>query len=375
MTESLSSLEPKSEAAPPGRLPTFGRRALLAGAGALGLSVPTGIAIRLAGAAPNVAPPGQLSGSAICKVADAAPAQGPLKKISFAWNAGATCLVGVTVAKEKGFFARHGLDVDLVNFAGSTDQLLETLATGKADAAIGMALRWLKPLEQGFDVKIVGSAHGGCMRLLAPAASGIKDLAALKGKTVAVSDMNSPAKNFFSVRLKKAGIDPVTEVEFRQFPGPLLRAAVEKGEAHALADNDPITYLWIKDGQFVEISSNLTGEYEHRVCCIIGVRGSLLREDKPAAAAIVRALTGAQDFAHHNPEEAAETYLPYAAGKVTKDDIAAQVKYHTHGHHPFGADLKKELALYAEELKLVNVFKPSTDVAKYANRIYADVLA
>ena len=40
-----------------------------------------------------------------------------------------------------------------------------------------------------------------------------------------------------------------------------------------------------------------------------------------------------------------------------------------------GEDLKKELALYAEELKLVSVFKPSTDTAKYAERIYADVLS
>ena len=34
-----------------------------------------------------------------------------------------------------------------------------------------------------------------------------------------------------------------------------------------------------------------------------------------------------------------------------------------------------ELALYADELKLVNVFKPTTDTAKYAERIYADVLS
>ena len=51
------------------------------------------------------------------------------------------------MAKEKGFFARHGLDVDLINYSGSTDQLLETLATGKADAAAGMALRWLNKLD------------------------------------------------------------------------------------------------------------------------------------------------------------------------------------------------------------------------------------
>jgi NitT/TauT family transport system substrate-binding protein len=351
------------------------RRALLRGAAAVGISVPFGLAVRGAGAGPAALLPGGLPDSAICRVAGSSVLTGPLKKINFAWNAGAPCSVSVTIAKEKGIFAKHGLDVDLVNFAGSTDQLLETIATGKSDGAIGMALRWLKPLEQGFDVKIVASTHGGCLRLLAPASGPVKDLKDLKGKVIAVSDMNSPSKNFFSVRLKKIGIDPQTEVEFRQFPTPLLRAAVEKGEAQALADGDPIAYLWMKDGQFTEISSNLTDEYADRVCCIIGVRGTLVREDKPTVTAIVRSLIEASEFAHHFPEESAETYMPYSAGKATKDDIVSLVKYHTHGHHPLGVDLKKELALYAEELKLVGVLKPSTDVAKYADRIYAEVVA
>jgi NitT/TauT family transport system substrate-binding protein len=350
------------------------RRGLLLGAGALGFAAPFVLKSTGGLAGPNLGFPSGLADSAVCKVADSADPKGPLKKINLAWNAGASCLIGVTVAKDKGFFTKHGLDVELINFSSSTDQLLETIATGKADAAVGMALRWLKPLEQGFDVKIVGSTHGGCLRLLAPVSGAIKSLKDLKGKTVAVSDMNSPAKNFFSVRLKKVGIDPVTEVDFRQFPGPLLRAAVEKGEAQALADNDPITYLWTKDGQFAEISSNLTDEYASRVCCIIGVRGTLLREDKPAAASIVRALIDAADFAHHNPEEAAETYLPFAAGKATKDDLATLARYHTHGNHLVGAELKKQLALYAEELRLVNVIKPSTDIGRFAERIYADVL-
>ncbi len=372
MTQSSSS----PETGQPDSHPALSRRHLLWGAGALGLSVPLGMAMQRAAAGPNLLLLPDLAGSAICKATDSAPAAtAPLKKISFAWNSGASCLIGVTVAKEKGFFTKHGLDVDLVNFAGSTDQLLETLATGKADAAVGMALRWLKPLEQGFDVKIVGSTHGGCLRLLAPVSGGIKDLTQLKGKTIAVSDTDSPAKNFFAIRLKQAGIDPDREVDFKVFPGPLLRAAVEKGEAHAVAHYDPLTYLWIKDGQFAEVSSNLVGGYEHRACCIVGVRGGLLRDDKPAAAAIVQALIEAQEFTHRNPGEAAETYLPYAAGKATKEDITALAKYHAHGHHPLGADLKKELALYADELKLVNVIKPSTDTAKYASRIYADVLS
>ncbi len=104
-----------------------------------------------------------------------------------------------------------------------------------------MALRWLKPLEQGFDVKITAGLHGGCMRLLGAKATGITDVASLKGKTIAISDHASPAKNFFGLLLAKAGIDPETEVEWRPHPIDLLNLAVEKGEAQALAASDPRT--------------------------------------------------------------------------------------------------------------------------------------
>jgi NitT/TauT family transport system substrate-binding protein len=50
-------------------------------------------------------------------------------------------------------------------------------------------------------------------------------------------------------------------------------------------------------------------------------------------------------------------------------------KYHTHHNHPTGEALRRQLALYAEELKLVGVFKPTLNTAKYAERIYADVLS
>jgi NitT/TauT family transport system substrate-binding protein len=40
-----------------------------------------------------------------------------------------------------------------------------------------------------------------------------------------------------------------------------------------------------------------------------------------------------------------------------------------------GADLKKQLALYTDELKLVSVIKPSTNSEKFAERIYADVVS
>ena len=57
------------------------------------------------------------------------------------------------------------------------------------------------------------------------------------------------------------------------------------------------------------------------------------------------------------------------------EDLATMYRSHTHHNHPVGASLKKQLLLYTEELKAVNVIKRSTDPAKFAERIYLDVLS
>jgi NitT/TauT family transport system substrate-binding protein len=143
--------------------------------------------------------PSDLAAPPICKAAAAIPVTvvNQKRSLKLTWNATAICTVGVPVAKAKGYFDKRNLDVELINFGGSTDQLLEAIATGKADAGVGMALRWLKPLEQGFDVRITTATHGGCMRLLSKAGTGITTLADLKGKSVGVADLGAPDKNYF----------------------------------------------------------------------------------------------------------------------------------------------------------------------------------
>ena len=87
------------------------------------------------------------------------------------------------------------------------------------------------------------------MRLLGAKAAGVTTIQDLRGKTVGVSDMASPAKNFFAVLAAKRGIDPVQEIDWRQYPPDLLAVAVEKGEVQALAHWDPDTYRFLKSGR------------------------------------------------------------------------------------------------------------------------------
>jgi NitT/TauT family transport system substrate-binding protein len=353
--------------------PLLSRRALLRTGATAAAALPFGLAATT-GRAWGPGPERPFDPGPICSPAAAQVAGGPLTPVKLAWNANAICTAAAPVAKERGIFAAHGLDVDFVNFGGSTEALLEAIATGKADAGIGMALRWLKPLEQGFDVKITAGLHGGCLRLLGARSAGITDIASLKGKTIAISDHASPAKNFFALLLADAGIDPEREVEWRQFPADLLNLAVEKGEAQALADSDPRTWIWLKDPRLSEVATNLTGIYATRSCCVVALRGSLIRSDRTTATALTRAVLEAGHRVEADPVDAAAIFQNYG-GKGSVEDLAAMLRSQTHGHRPVGNNLKQEIALYGDELKRVNVMRKSTDTAKFADCVYADVLS
>lgn len=299
---------------------------------------------------------------------------GPPRKVTLAWMPTALCHIAVPVADKQGFFKKHNLDVEFINWAGSTDMLLEAISTGKADAGLGMILRWLKPMEQGFDVKLTAGTHGGCMHVLAAPASGLKGLADLRSKRVGVGDVSGVDKNFFSIVLQKKGIDPITEVEWRQFPPDMLGMALKKGEIDALSTSDPLAFILKRDNGLIEITNNLENGYENLACCVLGVRGSLIRNDKPAAAAITRSLVEAAAWANDHPREAGEIYAPYAP-KQRASDLAEMLKSVTSGQHPLHQDLERQVAFYVDDLKSVGVMKPSVDPAKFASRVCMDVLA
>jgi len=300
----------------------------------------------------------------------------PPRKLTFAWSSVAFCLSPVVVAQERGFFEKNGLDVELLNWGGATDQLLEALSTGKADIGVGLIHRWLKPLEAGFDVKIVGSAHGGCLRMVGVNQAGVKDINSLKGKVIGVSDQNSPAKNFFAIHLTKKGFNLEKDVEWRVYPADLLDVAVKKGEIQAIADGDPNIYLIEKrnKGVFTEIGNNSTGEYKDKICCILGARGELVRNDRPTTAAVVRSIVQASEYVAENPNESAKIYAKYSP-KVPIEDLRALLSSLTYHNHPNGKPLRDEVEFFARDFHSAGVLKKTTDPTRLANFVTTDVLS
>lgn len=191
-------------------------------------------------------------------------------KIRLAINKSAVCLAPVAVAEQQKFFSKYNLDVEFVNFGNSTDVLLEAIATGKADAGVGMALRWLKALEQGFDVKLTAGTHGGCLNLLTAKNSPFGGLESLKGQTIGVTDMAGPDKNFFAILLKRHGIDPLSDVQWKVYPADLLSVALDKREIAAISGSEPFSYRLLETGKYQLIASNMSGDYANLSCCVLG---------------------------------------------------------------------------------------------------------
>ena len=85
----------------------------------------------------------------------------------------------------------------------------------------------------------------------------------------------------------------------------------------AFLASDPLAYLWLKDSAYKEVASNLDGEYRDKSCCIVGLRGSLVREEPQVARALTQALLDAAMFTSQNPDKAAKSFQPYAPKAAT----------------------------------------------------------
>src|SRR6267142_6881747 len=87
---------------------------------------------------------------------------------------GLTCEAPIFTAYEKGFFKEEGLDVELVRCQWATYK--DALALGRFDVTHHLVMYFLKPIEQGLDVKFTGGIHRGCLRVQAAAKGDIRSI-------------------------------------------------------------------------------------------------------------------------------------------------------------------------------------------------------
>lgn len=281
---------------------------------------------------------------------------------------GLTCEAPIFSAVEKGFFKEEGLDVELVKCEWANYK--DVLALGGFDVTHHLIMYFLKPLEQGLDVKITGGIHRGCLRVQAATNGSIQTVQDLRGKRIGVPGMGTPPFIFANRVLGANGIDASKEITWRVFPAGELGLALDKGEVDAVADSEPIGSLLLADGKVRNIADQAADvPYKDEYCCGVIVNGKFLAKNPAKAAAATRALLKGAKWVETNPAAAARLSVEkkYLASNPELNTVA--ISHLRYVPSVSGADQAVRSA--AAEMKVAGMLSSTTDVAQLADRAFA----
>jgi len=283
---------------------------------------------------------------------------------------GLTCEAPIFSAVEKGFFKEEGLDVSLVKCDWKNYK--DVLALGGYDVTHHLVMYFLKPIEQGLDVKFTGGIHRGCLRVQAALNSPIRSVKDLKGKRIGVPGMGTPPFIFANRVLGANGIDPSKDITWLVFPAGELGLALDKGEVDAVADSEPIGSMLVAQGKVRNIADQAVDmPYADEYCCAVLVNGKFLARNPKATAAATRALLKAAKWVETNPRAAAKLSVDAKYLASTADQNTVAISHLRYVPSVSGAQTAVRLA--AAEMKTAGMLSPTTDANDLARRAFVSL--
>ncbi|HEV2282637.1 MAG TPA: ABC transporter substrate-binding protein [bacterium] len=205
-----------------------------------------------------------LSGAAV-RLAAPAPARGQTRPTLHIRVVHVPVLIfaPLYVAIERGYFAREGLDVELISTPGGTSAFV-VLASGRAEAVIGgLGAGVFNAAARGLDFKVVGPAHLERPPVSTPLvvsrrahdAGEIRAVRDLRGKRVSVNVLGSATEFWLNAAMLHGGltladIQPV-EVNFPDVPAALANGAIAAGLL-----GEPLATLAEDRGQIAVLSDD-----------------------------------------------------------------------------------------------------------------------
>ena len=280
---------------------------------------------------------------------------------------GLTCEAPIYVAYEKGFFKEEGLNVELVKCSWSNYK--DTLALGGYDITHHLTMYFLKPIEQGLDVRFLAGIHHGCLRVQAGVNTNIHKIEDLKGKRIGVPGMGTPPFVFANRVFGVHGIDAGKDITWKVFPAGELGLALDKGEVDAVANAEPIGSLLIAEGKVRNIADQMMDEpYNKEYCCEVIANGKWVDANPKRAAAATRALLKGAKWVETNPKTAAALAVEkkYLASTPELNTVAlSRLRY-----IPAVGIAEESLHTAAREMKMAKMLSPDTDTDALVKRAF-----
>lgn len=225
--------------------------------------------------------------------------------IKVGYNGGA-CLSPLGLAKEKGFYEKEGLNVELV----STTETKDAVGTGQVDFSGDHIATLLVPAVNGVNMLFTTGIHTGCKTLYVLSDSGITSTKDLIGQTIAVPDGIGNSDHNIALRfLNKDNIAP-DEVHFKQVESTATILAMESGEIQGAVLSDQFAKKFLDEGKLTAIRSiTFDDDFKTETCCVLAMNRDFYEKNPITAAKITRAMKETREWVENNKEEAVDLML------------------------------------------------------------------
>ncbi len=218
------------------------------------------------------------------------------------------------VAHEAGLYKKHGLDVELIEFSSGTD-LIKAIVGGQLDTGVlgfTNAVAWA---SKGADLKVVGGAQQGYHSIVAREATDIKEVADLKGHSLASQKEGSTADTVLrGVTFRDANLQPGDVNVLGVSPAVAVQSLVSGrvDAAFLFEPYDRIAQLVAPVRQIYEI-----GEVWPFPCMVVITSGDTLAKRKDAVWKSLDAQREAIEMLENQPAKAAKLIANYFIAEPT----------------------------------------------------------
>jgi NitT/TauT family transport system substrate-binding protein len=237
-------------------------------------------------------------------------------RVRIAYSSISAAYTGIWVAREAGFFAKEGLE-DQIIFIPSATQLAQVLVAGDVDIASHGGGPVMAASLSGADLKVIGNNVNKLIFSI-HAKPEVKSLEDLRGKRIAVSRFGSSADIAARAALRKLNMDPVKDVNLMQL-GTMANmfGALKSGGVEASVVSPPTQFLSEKMG-FKEIFSITEMDLAYPNPSM-AVPGDLIRKKPDMIDRFMRAYVRAMQRARIDKEGTIKTLAKYTT--ITDADI------------------------------------------------------
>ena len=213
------------------------------------------------------------------------------------------CYIGGAIlplwmAKDAGFYAREGLDVEQIWIQGNP--AAAALIAGEIDILYCIPHNIISAMAGGADLQFVASIYNR-MQYRIVAAAGIDKIEQLKGKIVGIARIHDVSHFYFRLALQRFGMNAERDVRMAAVGGQNDRVLALKNGRVAATILNPANAMVLESSGFKTILDMETLNFPV-VGNMTAVRRSMLKERRPAVVKFLRALLASMKKIQDDPE-------------------------------------------------------------------------